>query len=107
MSGLKSKRKGYGYENEMVHAHKDRGVPCKRNALSGALPDDRGDLIIGPAHGLTAECKRFKTGLGKLYDAIDQDGCDIVFARGDNKPTIVAMPAETYWWFLEQLGWVE
>ncbi|MEL6362836.1 MAG: hypothetical protein AAFR21_17320 [Pseudomonadota bacterium] len=79
----------------------------ERVPLSGAAKGSyKGDIRLGPALALTGECKRFKSGLTKLYGAFEQDGADLVFARQDRHPTIVAMQLPTYESFLLWLDWV-
>lgn len=91
----RQKQKGSAYEREIVNWHRERGIPCERVPLSGAAKGSfKADLRIH--NGMEAECKRFANGLGKLYDALEQDGADIVFARQDRSQTLVCMPLETY-----------
>lgn len=111
MGGRSSKVKGAGFEREIVNWHTGRGVPAKRVPMSGALKgasdDLRGDLMLGPALGMRAECKRRGRAFGTLYDAIDQDQCDLVFVRDDRRDPLVVMTMDTYERFLRWLGWAK
>lgn len=102
----RQKRKGSGYEREIVDWFRGIGVDAERVPLSGAAKGSYGaDLRFGPAQAYAGECKRFANGLGKLYAALEQDDADVVFARGDRKPTIVCMPLETFEALLQEAGW--
>lgn len=106
MGGRSSKVKGAGYEREIVNWHRGLGVPARRTPLSGALKGDLGgDLMLGPALGMKAECKRRKRGFGSLYAALEQDGCDLLFVRDDHQHSLVVMPLETWTLMLRWLGW--
>jgi hypothetical protein len=101
-----SRTKGNGYEREIVNWFTARGVEAERVPLSGAAKGSyAADLRFGPALGWTGEAKRFASGLAKMYQALEQDGADVVFARGDRKPTLVCMTLETFEAFLDELAW--
>jgi len=98
--------KGSGYEREIVNWLREIGATAERVPLSGAAKGSyAADIRFGPTLAYSGECKRFKTGLAKLYHALEQDDADVVFARGDRKDTIVCMPLETFEDFLAKLGW--
>ena len=108
MSGKKSRDKGANFEREVVNWHKDRNVEAERVPLSGAAKGNySGDLKIGPEQALLAECKRRARAWQDLYDALDQDGSDMLFIRKDRERTLVVLPLETYEAFLEWIGWKE
>ena len=90
MSGMKSKRKGYNYENAQRIACDAYG-PCSRMPLSGALGGEwSGDLkwLINNIP-LKCQCKikanGYKTDYAELADH------DVLFKRADHKPTLVVM----------------
>ena len=102
----RQKRKGSGFEREIVKWFLSIGVEAERVPLSGAAKGSYGaDMRFGPAQAYTGECKRFANGLGKLYAALEQDDADVVFARADRKQTIACMPLETLEALLQEAGW--
>ena len=106
--GKGSRVKGSGYEREICHWHTDRGIPAERVPLSGQSKGSySADIRIGPSLAVTGECKRFKNGLGKLYDALEQDNADVVFARADRKETVVCMKMEMWEAVVEWMEWKE
>jgi len=108
MGGKASRDKGANFEREVVNWHKDRNVEAERVPLSGAVKGNySGDLKIGPEQALLAECKRRARAWQDLYDALDQDGSDMLFIRKDRERTLVVLPLETYEAFLEWIGWKE
>jgi Holliday junction resolvase len=89
-----SKRKGSGYELEIVKAFQAAGIAAVKVPLSGAVHDGRHDAdVIFPCGGVIewkGECKRrggegFKTLYGWL------DGNHVLFHRGDRSETLVTM----------------
>jgi len=103
MSGSRSKRKGSGYELEVVRAHQALGVDAFKTPLSGALGGRyRGDVQVA---GLIGECKRRARGFGSLYDALDQQGADVMFARDDKRDTLVVLPWSTWAQIIKWLDW--
>lgn len=95
--GRKSRDKGARYENEVIHDLNAVGIDAERVPLSGACKGSyASDIRFGPALAWTGECKRFASGLAKLYEAMDQDGADVVFARADRRETVVCMSLETF-----------
>lgn len=108
MGGKAARTKGASFEREVVNWHKDRNVEAERIPLSGAVKGNySGDLKIGPQQALLAECKRRARAWQDLYDALDQDGSDMLFIRKDRERTLVVLPLETYEAFLEWIGWKE
>lgn len=57
--GMMSKRKGYGFERELVNGFRDSGFECRRIPLSGA-GEEKGDieLTCGWGQKLKGEAKR-------------------------------------------------
>ena len=108
MGGKASRDKGANFEREVVNWHKARNVDAERIPLSGAVKGNySGDLKIGPEQALLAECKRRARAWQDLYDALNQDGSDMLFIRRDRERTLVVLPLETYEAFLEWIGWKE
>ena len=108
MAGKGARVKGASFEREVVNWHLGKGVPAERIPLSGAVKGNySGDLKIGPEQALLAECKRRARAWQDLYDALDQDGSDMLFIRKDRERTLVVLPLETYEAFLEWIGWKE
>ncbi len=108
MGGKAARTKGASFEREVVNWHKDRNVEAERIPLSGAVKGNySGDLKIGPEQALLAECKRRARAWQDLYDALDQDGSDMLFIRKDRERTLVVLPLETYEAFLEWIGWMK
>ena len=108
MGDKASRDKGANFEREIVNWHKARNVDAERIPLSGAVKGNySGDLKIGPEQALLAECKRRARAWQDLYDALDQDGSDMLFIRKDRERTLVVLPLETYEAFLEWIGWKE
>ncbi len=108
MGGKGARVKGASFEREVVNWHLEKGVPAERIPLSGAVKGNySGDLKIGPEQALLAECKRRARAWQDLYDALDQDGSDMLFIRKDRERTLVVLPLETYEAFLEWIGWKE
>ncbi len=105
--GRASRDKGARFEREIVHWFLDQNIPAERVPLSGAAKGSyAADVRFGPVLGWSGECKRFATGLGKLYDAIAQDDADVVFARADRKETLVCMTLDTFQALLEEAEWM-
>tara|TARA_R100001591_G_scaffold19062_1_gene25712 strand:+ start:1474 stop:1803 length:330 start_codon:yes stop_codon:yes gene_type:complete len=108
MGGKASRDKGAAFEREIVNWHLEKNVEAERIPLSGSVKGSfAGDLIIGPEKALLAECKRRARAWQDLYDALDQDGSDMLFIRKDRERTLVVLPLETYEAFLEWIGWKE
>ena len=99
----KSKRKGSGYELEVVKAHLGLGVNAFKQPLSGALGGKyAGDVQIA---GMLGECKRRKKGYTSLYKALEQvGGSDMLFVRDDGQETLVVLPWQTC---VQVIGWLD
>ena len=105
--GKASRDKGGRFEREVVNWFRGQGIPAERVPLSGAAKGSyAADIRFGPVLGWTGECKRFANGLTKLYDALEQDDADVVFARADRRPALVCMTQDTFQALLEEAGWV-
>lgn len=104
--GKASRDKGARFEREVVDWFISKGMDAERVPLSGAAKGSYScDVRFGPSLAWTGECKRFVSGLGKLYDAIDQDNADVVFARADRREMLVCMTAETFKALLQEADW--
>jgi Holliday junction resolvase len=53
----KNKALGLATERALVKKAVSRSIPARKKPLSGALPDDPGDVALGPAEELLVECK--------------------------------------------------
>ena len=105
MSGKAPKRKGDGYEREVVRAHIALGVDAFKTPLSGALGGRyAGDIQLA---GMKAECKRRRKNFSSLYAALDQQGADLLFVRDDQKPTLVVLPWTTWALVIDWLQWAK
>ena len=90
--GKKSKRKGYSGENEVERTLQKYGIDAKRVPLSGALKSEKYGADVELPDGGKIEVKRFKSGLKKVYDALQQDDyTDYLFARADRQEWVVCM----------------
>lgn len=92
--GMKSKRKGYRVERELVQLHKAASIEAHRVPLSGAVGGDHsGDLVIGD---LRAEVKARANGQGfKTLENWLGDN-DLLFLKQDRAAPLVCMPWATY-----------
>jgi Holliday junction resolvase len=82
-----NKQRGYKHEREIVLWALALGLDCHRVFGSGAykvqLGDEfAGDIVLGD---LRIEAKRRKNGFKTIYDAFEQDDCDVVCVRADRK----------------------
>ena len=101
-----NKQKGDRFEREIVDWFRSNGVHAERVPLSGAVKGNyAADIRFGPTAGWRGECKRMKTGLTKIYDAMEQDDADVVFLRADRKQTIVAMSLDSLLKLMEDGGY--
>lgn len=92
-----SKRKGNGYEREVVSDLQDLGIAAVRVPLSGAVKGDKFDHdICVPVRGKDKkmECKRRRKGFATLYKMLGLN--DVVCVRDDNSPSLVVMRLETF-----------
>ena len=108
MGGKHSRNKGASYEREIVNQLKEHGVLAERVPLSGAMKGNYGgDIKLGPVLGYIGECKRSKKKLTHIYNALDQDNADFLFARDDQKDTVVIVRMETLLSLFRQMGWAK
>ena len=90
MTGSKSRRKGIGGEREWAAVlKKELGGDPKR--LLGQSRDGGADVEHA---GFRWEVKRRRS--FNLYRFFEQGGADFVALRGDNRPWLVLMPADTF-----------
>lgn len=101
MGGRASRNKGSGYEREIVADHIARGIAARKTPLSGALRDYPGDVQIA---GMIGECKRRKKSFTTLYDALAQQGADVLFIRDDQQKSLVVVPIEFWFQLLKWAG---
>jgi len=91
--GKFSRDKGGRAERELVHKHRDIGVPAQRVPLSGAVEGYKGDLIVA---GLRAEVKARASGEGfKTLEGWLGDN-DLLFLRRDRAEPLVVLPWKTW-----------
>ena len=100
MSGKKSKRKGYKFENEIVHDFKDNGIDAHRVPLSGATEYAKGDVYI-PCLGATIECKRRKSINNMFYDVLKESNIGAV--RADKKRMFFFMDGKYFYSLIRTL----
>jgi len=102
-NGNSVKNKGYRVENELRKYVEEKGIICRRNPLSGALPflEYKNDILIGGL--LSAEVKaRAKFADYRLLELADKNTdrsrqqYPALIKRGDNKPYIVEMYLEDF-----------
>lgn len=102
----RNKKRGYELEAEAVTFWKALGVECKRVFASGAHKlhigqEHAGDLMLA---GFTVEAKRKKSGYKFLYDALAQDGSDMLLIRQDKHRRLYVLEEETLKALLRQAG---
>lgn len=84
-----AKRKGSGFEREVVETFRAAGIPAKRVPLSGAVEFFEGDVIITLGiYEYTVECKRRKAGFKTLYGWLG-DNHFLAFRDDKCEPLIV------------------
>ena len=113
-----SRQKGADFEREITNELKELGLDAQKVPLSGAVSNFEGDIWIKPSHDseyrknfplpqLVLEAKRRKRGFKTIYDALEQgNGNDIVVARDDRKEAFYVLPKKTFYYFLEESGWL-
>lgn len=92
-----AKRKGSGFEREVVEALKAAGVSAKRVPLSGAMANYKGDVIVELNHigyELVMECKRRRAGFKTLYGWLGSN--DLLAFRDDKRETLITMRLTTF-----------
>jgi Holliday junction resolvase len=85
-----SKRKGSGFELEVVRHLQDRGLAAEKMPLSGALPNYSGDIaahVRGSIRKL--ECKRRARAFGTLYGLMGESYALVI--RDDRTEPLVVM----------------
>lgn len=92
MPGRSAKRKGSGYEREVVALLQEHGIAAERVPLSGAVKGGsfEGDINC-PVRGADTkiECKRWKGGFRTLRKALGPN--NYLFHRDDGCETLVTM----------------
>ena len=83
------RRKGYRFEREVVEMLRAHGIPARRVPLSGADPNEPGDIDLG-ALGL-AEAKHRESIGGYLWEWLE--GRQVLFLRRNRRPPLVVMRA--------------
>lgn len=83
--GIKSRRKGYRLEHELVERLNGLGYKAERIPLSGGAKGSfSGDLLV---NGKRAEVKGRSSGFKNLYKWLEDR--DILFVRADRKEWLV------------------
>lgn len=83
--GIKSRRKGYRLEHELVEMLNELGYQAERIPLSGGAKGSfSGDLLV---NGKRAEVKGRSSGFKNLYKWLEDR--DILFVRADRKEWLV------------------
>ena len=93
--GIKSKRKGYNYENELRLEFIEYGLECRRVPLSGS-GDEKGDLVLtcGWGQKYSGEAKRRARLPSYLTSALDQH--DFAVFREDRGRSFVLITLERF-----------
>lgn len=100
--GNSAKRKGDRIEREIVHLHKEIGIPAQRVPLSGAAGGRfSGDVWI---EDMKAEVKARAEGSG--FKTLERwlGSNDLLFLRRDRKSPLVVMPWKTYEMLIKKGG---
>ena len=85
-----SKRKGDGFEREVVDILKQSGLTAKKIPLSGAVEGFKGDIQLWKAGRYrTLECKRRRRGFATLYGWLADNYALVV--RDDRTEPLVVM----------------
>ncbi|KKL21789.1 hypothetical protein LCGC14_2441960 [marine sediment metagenome] len=100
----RSKKKGTGFETEMVKLLQKIGCKARRQPGSGAIQDFPCDIQIGdPVTGrMFCENKIRADGFKRLYKWLS--GADILFIRADRKEPLVVIPFSKIPGFVDILG---
>jgi hypothetical protein len=85
------KRKGNGFEREVVRALQRAGLAAGRVPLSGELPGYEGD-VSAPVRGVSRklQCWRRRRSFSPLYEALD--GHYGVVVRDDGRAALIVLP---------------
>jgi len=92
--GKMSRRKGYRVENELVHKHKENGIPCHRVPLSGAQAEYQGDLVVADFYKGEVKARKDGSGFALLRRWLGEN--DFLFLVQNNETTLVTMPWHVY-----------
>lgn len=94
--GMKSKRKGYTAENQLVHTFRNAGVKAERCPLSGGAIGTRwrGFDLLADMFGreLRIENKILARGFQTLYKWIEPDTVDMLVIRADRSEPLAVVP---------------
>ncbi len=92
MTGSTSRRKGARFELEVARQMEAKKI----SGMYKTTPDLEWN-------GYFIECKRFKSGTKKLYDAFAQhDDTSIVVHRADREATLITMDLDTFLDLIDQ-----
>jgi len=97
--GMKSKRKGYTAENQLVHLFRNSGVKAERCPLSGgAVGRWRGFDLLADMFGreFKIENKIQARGFKNLYDWLLPDTVDMLVVRRDRAEPLVVITLEKF-----------
>jgi Holliday junction resolvase len=99
----RNKIRGYEFEHEIVVWGRLLGFDCRRIFGSGAFKVQLGDEFAGDIvlEGLRIEAKRRKNGFKTIYDAFEQDDCDVVCVRADRKERLWIVKDDQFARFLK------
>ncbi len=94
--GILSRRKGVGFEREVVNFLQGHGLSAERVPLSGQLPNHRGDVSC-PVRGVDRrfELKRRARGFKALYDGLG-DGIYGLIVRDDSSKALVVLRLDSF-----------
>lgn len=92
---MKTRKKGYRGENEIVNLLKKQGIEAKRVPLSGANELLKGDVVLElKGETLVGEVKRRRGGMCSAYEILADK--DLYFFRADRKKWLVVIELETF-----------
>ncbi len=89
MSGRAPRRKGDGFEREVVKLLQEAGLAAERIALSGSAGGSFAGDVSCPVRGLNRklECKRRARAFGTLYGFLNGSYATVI--RDDREPMVV------------------
>lgn len=87
MSGLKSRRKGMGYEYEIRDLFREMGWKANRVPSSGAAEGFKDDLVVTDADGFEfrIECKRRKQEFKTIYELYEKEAKEVLAVNFDKR----------------------
>jgi Holliday junction resolvase len=95
MSGNHSRRKGAGFERELVNFMRDGGLDAMRVPLSGATDFQKGDVVITtPYERYVGELKRRKCLPDWIVNALGEHS--FLAMREDRGKTLIVITAELF-----------